>query len=111
MGRSVTDLKLLFVTPRVILNVYKAKSRKYQGDTKIHTCMRNPKSTHVKAKKKISVFTVRRPTLIFGPDLKLFYGTCSRKLFKYPIIAYECSFWCLSDNYFDKNELNITLQL
>ena len=34
-----------------------------------------------RAKKKIFVFTVRRPTLIFSPDPKLFYGTFSRKLF------------------------------
>ena len=42
-----------------------------------------------------------KPTLIFGPGPKLFYGTCSRKLFKYPIFAF-------GDHYFDKNELNVT---
>ena len=56
------------------------------------------------------MFTVRRPTLIFGPVPKLFYGTFSRKLFKCPIFAFQCSFWCLRDHYFDKNELNVTLQ-
>ena len=40
----------------------------------------------VRPKKKICVFTVRRPSLIFGPDPKLFYCTFSRKLFKYPIL-------------------------
>ena len=72
-------------------------------------------STHVdkgykrdKAKKKKCVFTVRRPSLIFGPDPKLFYGTSSRKLFKYPIFAFQCSFCCLKDHYFDKNKLNVT---
>ena len=59
--------------------------------------------------KKKYVFTVRRPSLIFGPDPKLFYGTFSRKLFKYPIFAFQCSFWCLMDNYFDKNKLNVDL--
>ena len=54
---------------------------------------------------------VGRPTLTFCPDPKLFYGTFSQKLFKYPILAFESSFWCLSDNYFDENELNITLQM
>ena len=34
------------------------------------------------------VFTVRQPTLIFGPDPKHFYGTFKRKLFKYPIFAF-----------------------
>ena len=63
------------------------------------------------AKKKICVFTVRRPTLIFGPDPKYFYCTFSRKLFKYILFAFKSGFWCLSDNYFDKNELNITLQV
>ena len=61
--------------------------------------------------KKKCVFTVRRPTLIFGPDPKLFYGTFSRKLFKCPIFAFQCSFLCLRDHYFDKNELNVTLQV
>ena len=60
---------------------------------------------------KKCVFTVRQPTLIFGPDPKLFYGTFSRKLFKYPIFAFQCSFWCLRYHYFDKNELNVTLQV
>ena len=62
-------------------------------------------------KKKICVFTVCRPSLIFGPDPKLFYCTFSRKLFKYPIFAFQCSFSCLRDHYFDKNELNVTLQV
>ena len=66
---------------------------------------------NIRPRKKICVFTVRRPTLIFGPDPKLFYCTFSRKLFKYPIFAFKSSFWCLSDNYFDKNELNVTLQV
>ena len=35
---------------------------------------------HIRPKKKICVFTVRRPTLIFGPDPKLFYVTFNRKL-------------------------------
>ena len=48
-----------------------------------------------RAKKKICVFTVRRPTLIFGSNAKLFYGTFSRKWFKYHIFAFQCSFWCL----------------
>ena len=62
-------------------------------------------------KKKICVFTVRRLSLIFGPDPKLFYCTFSRKLLKYPIFAFQCSFSCLRDHYFDKNELNVTLQV
>ena len=41
----------------------------------------------------------------FWPDPKLFYGTFSRKLFKYPIFAFQCS------HYQDKNELNVTLQV
>ena len=61
---------------------------------------------HSLGHKKICVVTVRRPTLIFGPDPKLFYGTFSRKLFKCPIFAFQCSFGCLRDHYFDKNELN-----
>ena len=64
-----------------------------------------------KAKKKICVFTVRRPTLILGPDPKLFYGTFSRKLFRYPIFAFQFSFLCLRGHYFDKNELIVTLQV
>ena len=40
-----------------------------------------------------------------------FYGTFSRKLLKYPIFAFQCSFLCLRDHYFDKNELNVTLQM
>ena len=62
-----------------------------------------------KAKKKICEFTVRQLSLIFGPDPKLFYGTFSRKLFKYLIFAFQCSFCCLMDHYFDKNKLNVTL--
>ena len=62
-------------------------------------------------KKKICVFTVRRPSLIFGPDPKLFYCTVSRKLFKYPIFAFQLCFSCLRHHYFDKNELNVTLQV
>ena len=55
---------------------------------------------------------VRRPTLIFGPDPKLFYCTFSRKLCKYPILPSNLVFdVVISDNYFDKNELNITLQV
>ena len=46
----------------------------------------------IRPRKKICVFTVRRPTLTFGLDPKLFYGTFSRKLFKYPILALESSF-------------------
>ena len=65
----------------------------------------------VKAKKKKCVFTVRRPSLIFGPDPKLFYRTFSRKLFKYPIFAFQLCFSCLRHHYFDKNELNVTLQV
>ena len=38
-----------------------------------------PWLVHKAKKKKICVFTVHRPTLIFGPDPKLFYGTFSRK--------------------------------
>ena len=64
-----------------------------------------------KAKKKKCVFTVRRPTLIFGLDPNHFYGTFSRKLNKYPIFAFQGSFWCQRDHYFDKNELNVTLQM
>ena len=68
---------------------------------------------HEAKKKNMCVyhFTVRRPSLIFGPDPKLFYATFSRKLFKYPIFAFQCSFWWLMDNYFDKNKLNVTLQV
>ena len=62
-------------------------------------------------RKKICVFTVRRLTLIFGPDPKHFYGTFSRKLFEYPIFAFQCSFWCLRDHSVDKNELKVTLQM
>ena len=65
----------------------------------------------VRPKKKICVFTVRRPTLIFGPDPKLFYVTFTRKLLKYPIFAYQCSFWCLNDHYCDKNKSNVTLEV
>ena len=35
---------------------------------------------------KKCVFTVRQPTLILGPDPKLFYGTFSRISFKYHIL-------------------------
>ena len=62
-------------------------------------------------KKKICVFTVCRPSLIFGSDPKLFYGTLSWKLFKYPIFAFKFSFCCLMDLYFDKNKLNVTFQV
>ena len=65
----------------------------------------------IRPRKKICVFTVRRPTLMFGPDPNLFYGTLSRNLFKHPILVFECSFWCLRDHYFDKNELIIPLQV
>ena len=61
--------------------------------------------------KKICVFTVRRPTLIFGPDPKLFYGTVSRKLFKCPTFSLPMYFLILRDHYFDKNELNVALQV
>ena len=61
--------------------------------------------------KKNYVFTVRQPTLIFWPGPKLFYDTFSRKLLRYPIFAFQCSFWFLRDHYFDKNELNVTLQV
>ena len=43
-------------------------------------------------KKKKCEFPVCQMTLIFGPDPKLFYGTFSRKLFKYPIFAFQCNF-------------------
>ena len=56
------------------------------------------------------VIKVRRPTLIFGPHPKLFYDNFSRKLFKYPNFALQCSFRFLRDHYFDKN-LNVTLQM
>ena len=72
---------------------------------------KNVRGSDVRQKKKICVFTVRRPSLIFGPDPKLFYGTFSRKLFKYPIFAFQCSFCCLMDHYVDKNKLNVTLQV
>ena len=49
--------------------------------------------------------------LNFWPDPKLFYRTFSRKLFKYPIFAFQCSICCLRDHYFDKNKLNVTLQV
>ena len=61
-----------------------------------------------RGQKKICVFTVR---LIFGSDPKLFYSTLSWKLFKYPIFSLQCSFCCLRDHYFDKNKLNVTLQV
>ena len=42
--------------------------------------------------KNICVFyMVRRPTLIFCPDT-IFYGIFNRKLFKYHIFAFQCSF-------------------
>ena len=65
----------------------------------------------IRPRKKICVFMVRRPTLIFGPDPKIFYDTFRRKLFKYPTFAIQCSFLCLRDRCFDKNELNVTLQV
>ena len=37
---------------------------------------------------KMFVFTIWRPTLIFGPDPKIFYGTFHRNFFKYPIFAF-----------------------
>ena len=43
----------------------------------------------------------------FWPGPKLFYGTFSRKLFKYPIFAFQCSFWWLRNHYFDKNKLKL----
>ena len=66
---------------------------------------------YLRPKKKICVFTVRRPTLIFGLDPKLFYNTFSRKSFQCHIFAFQCSFWCLRHHYFDKNKLNVTPQV
>ena len=51
------------------------------------------------------VFTVIQTTLMFGPDVKLFYGTLSEKLFRYSIIVFQCSFWCLRGHYFDKKRV------
>ena len=51
-----------------------------------------------KKMKKICVFTVRRPSIIFGPDPKLLYCTFSNKLFKYHIFAFQCSMCCLRPN-------------
>ena len=50
---------------------------------------------------------VNRPSFM-APTLNFFYGALSRKLFKKnPIFAFQCSFWCLRDHYYqyDKNEL------
>ena len=80
MGKSYFKLVLFHWSSKFILN-----SISYHSET------RHNKSA-IWGKKKICVFTVRQPTLIFGPDPKLFYGTFSRKLFKYPIFAFECSF-------------------
>ena len=44
------------------------------------------------AKKKICEFTVTRPTLIFGPDPKGFYGTFDRKLYQMPHFTFKCCF-------------------
>ena len=64
------------------------------------------------AKKKISVFTVRRPTLILAPTVNFFYGTFSRKLFKYPSFAFKCSFFMSKGIIIlIKNKVNITLQV
>ena len=52
-------------------------------------CLDRPTDTQdmIGPRQKICVFTVRRRTLIFGPDPKLFYGTISRKLLKYPFFC------------------------
>ena len=56
-----------------------------------------------KNKKMKCVFLVGRQTVIFGPDPKLFCDTCSRKLFKCLIFAFQCS-----NYYFDKYKLNVS---
>ena len=61
---------------------------------------------------KICVFTVTWPTLILALTLNFFLGTFSVKSLRNPILAFQYnSFWCLRDHYFDKNELNVTLEV
>ena len=60
-------------------------------------------SASIRPKKNLCVYDP--PTVpSFWPDPKLFYGTFRRKLFEYPIFAFQCRFLCLKDHYFDKNE-------
>ena len=72
-------------------------------------CWRHMHTLVYLGKKKICMFTVTQPTLIFGPNPNLFYGTFSEKLFRYSIFAFQCSFWCLRGHYFDNNKSNVTL--
>ena len=61
----------------------------------LHSNMDSKKKLHQNYKEKqICVFTIRRPTPTFGPHQKLFYGTISKKLFKYPIFALMSLFKC-----------------
>ena len=61
-------------------------------DLVCHTLCKN------KAKKKC-VFSVRWPGRPY-----IFHDTFSRKLLKYPIFAFQCSFWCPREDYFDKKQ-------
>ena len=54
-----------------------------------------------KIKNKMCVFG-RSTDRNFGPDPKLFCDTCSRKLFKCLIFAFQCS-----NHYFEKYKLNV----
>ena len=81
------------------------------GWTGTDACGIISKVSHIVRPNKICVFTICRPTQIFGPDPKLFYDTFNRKLFEYPIFAFQCSFWCWRDHYFDQNVLKVTVQV
>ena len=81
----------------------KSPSYKHPAQTLVSRGLRsNLKVPRLIRQKKICVFTVRRPSLIFDPDPKLFYDPFSRKFVKYPIFAFQCSFCCLMDHNFDK---------
>ena len=54
------------------------------------------------------MFTVCRLTLIFGPNPNFFYGTYRRKLFKYLIFVFQCSFCGASEA---ERHLGITLSV
>ena len=66
---------------------------------------------HTQAKKKICEFTVTRPTLIFGPDPKGFYGTFNRELFQKSHFHFQTLFWILLGSLFWQEVSNCHLSV
>ena len=53
----------------------------------------------IKPPKKICEFTVTRPTLIFGPTLKVFISLSKDNYFRYHIFAFKQCFQHVWDRY------------